>query len=143
MAAMAPARSTRCITLPPSTLPSPLASLGSASSEYSEIDSPTVLPCVMLSRYHAKLAPDRHRPRPEGPRLGWPRGRISTLEDWVGRNQENRRRKPETTKKPRKTGAFLVETVFCEPLFRASSNYFFFFGAAFFFAAFLAALFID
>ena len=35
MAAMAAARSTRCMTLPPSTLPRPLASLGSASSEYS------------------------------------------------------------------------------------------------------------
>ena len=34
--AMAAARSTRCITLPPSTLPMPLASLGSASSEYSD-----------------------------------------------------------------------------------------------------------
>ena len=44
MAAMAAARSTRCMTLPPSTLPRPLASLGSASSEYSEIDSRTGLP---------------------------------------------------------------------------------------------------
>src|SRR5690348_10546254 len=53
MAAMAPARSTRCMTLPPRTLPSPLASFGSANSEYSETDSRTNLPCIMLSRYHA------------------------------------------------------------------------------------------
>src|SRR6516165_1506517 len=45
---MAPARSTRCMTLPPSTLPSPLASFGRANSEYSEIDSRTALPSVIL-----------------------------------------------------------------------------------------------
>src|SRR5579885_2119175 len=43
MAAMAPSRSTRCITLPPSTAPNTLASLGSASSEYSDCDSRTGL----------------------------------------------------------------------------------------------------
>src|SRR5262249_33574813 len=49
MAAIAAARSTRCITFPPRTLPSPLASLGSASSEYSEIDSRTGFPCIVCS----------------------------------------------------------------------------------------------
>ena len=48
IAAMAPARSTRCITVPPSTWPQPLASLGSASWEYSEADSRTGLPCMAL-----------------------------------------------------------------------------------------------
>jgi hypothetical protein len=48
IAAMAPARSTRCITVPPSTCPQPLASFGSASSEYSETDSRTGLPCMAL-----------------------------------------------------------------------------------------------
>src|ERR1700724_595756 len=42
--ARAAARSTRCITLPPRTFPSVLASLGSANSEYSEIDSRTKRP---------------------------------------------------------------------------------------------------
>src|SRR5579864_4620186 len=43
-AANAAARSTRCITLPPRTFPRVLASLGSANSEYSEMDSRTNRP---------------------------------------------------------------------------------------------------
>jgi hypothetical protein len=57
--------------------------------------------------------------------------------------EENRRRKPETRKKPRKTGALEVKS-FVPALLQGLVNYFFFFGAAFFFAAvFLVALFID
>src|SRR5713226_9256835 len=41
MAARAPQRSTRCMTLPPSRFPSTLASLGRANSLYSEMDSRT------------------------------------------------------------------------------------------------------
>jgi len=44
MAAIAPARSTRCMTLPPSTLPRPLASIGKANSAYSDVDSRTGFP---------------------------------------------------------------------------------------------------
>src|SRR5581483_7054043 len=47
-AAMAAQRSTRCMSLPPRTLPRPLASLGSASSEYSEIESRTGWPSIGL-----------------------------------------------------------------------------------------------
>jgi len=59
------------------------------------------------------------------------------------KEEEKRRGKPETIKKPRKTGALEVKS--CVPaLLQGLSNYFFFFGAAFFFAAvFLVALFID
>src|SRR5580698_9581201 len=46
MAAIAPARSTRCMILPPSRLPRPLASLGSASSGYSATDSLTRRPSI-------------------------------------------------------------------------------------------------
>src|ERR1700722_7974699 len=49
MAAMAPARSTRCMILPPSRLPSPLASLGRASSEYSAMDSLTRRPSISVA----------------------------------------------------------------------------------------------
>src|SRR5262249_19204178 len=49
MAANPPARSTRCMTLPPSTFPKLLASLGSARSEYSETDSRTNLGVMCTS----------------------------------------------------------------------------------------------
>ena len=48
-AASAAAISTKCITLPPRTLPSVLASFGSANSEYSETDSRTKRPGGMES----------------------------------------------------------------------------------------------
>src|SRR5512133_1187426 len=47
IAVMAPARSTRCMTRPPSMFPSALASLGSANSAYSDFDSLTGLPSSM------------------------------------------------------------------------------------------------
>src|ERR1017187_10142698 len=46
MAVMAPARSTRFMTLPPSTLPRPLASVGNASSAYSDMYSRTGFPLL-------------------------------------------------------------------------------------------------
>src|SRR5271166_6648665 len=54
-AAIAAARSTRCITFPPRTFPSPLASLGSAISEYSETDSRTGLPSKARLRLAAQI----------------------------------------------------------------------------------------
>ena len=48
IAAIAPARSTRCMILPPSRLPSMLVSFGSASSEYSDFDSRTYRPSVTI-----------------------------------------------------------------------------------------------
>src|SRR5690349_24047523 len=59
IAASAPARSTRCMTFPPRTLPRLLASLGSASSEYSDCDSRTGLPCMWSGgglRLYTKIA---------------------------------------------------------------------------------------
>src|SRR5579863_1422752 len=55
IAAIAPARSTRCMILPPSRLPRPLASLGSASSEYSATDSLTRRPSMSVSGLPAVL----------------------------------------------------------------------------------------
>src|ERR1039457_1506154 len=67
MAAMAPARSTRCMTFPPRTLPRPLASLGSASSEYSDADSLTGLPSIVSDPLYGANS-FRHRPAPGGSR---------------------------------------------------------------------------
>src|SRR5690349_19082083 len=66
MAASAPARSTRCMTFPPRTLPRPLASLGSASSEYSDCDSRTGLPSMWSG---CGFRPDAQIARQIGARL--------------------------------------------------------------------------
>src|SRR5260221_14702676 len=59
MAPSAPARPPRFLPSPPRTLPKPLASLGSASSEYSDCDSRTGLPCIWRAcglRLYAQIA---------------------------------------------------------------------------------------
>ena len=95
-AAIAPAISIRCITLPPSMFPSGLASLGSTTSTVSAADSATVFPWSFAMLFNLQNVKSRCDTRPPGGALG---GRASRRNFWFIRGQARSRSKSQNQSK--------------------------------------------